>query len=102
MLPGAALATDDNASPHSKFVPPMGRISNEVCAFLTSNIPGYDCGVTLAQYAGQPDVIEKPDDVDYKFWEDNVWELQGYIADLAGDETVERGNANRPSDRGLF
>lgn len=102
-LPGAALATDDNGSPHAKSVPPPAgqTVSNETCAYLEINIPGYSCTITLAQYAGQQGLPEKPDGVDYRFWEENVWELQGDVAEAPGDETPPHRTANRPSDRGV-
>jgi hypothetical protein len=47
----------------------------DLCLFLEENIADYDCGVSLAQWAGDADQIQlapAPDGVDYLFWEENV------------------------------
>lgn len=92
-LPGAALATDDGGSKrHRNFseesaqsgdavakyqiVWPLTLIAHDECVYLELNIPGYDCAIPLAEYAGeaeQPGLPPTPDGIDYLFWEQNYW-----------------------------
>jgi hypothetical protein len=106
-IPGVALAGDDIDAdePYARYAgaEQAPYISQAECFYLEMNIPGYDCAEPLGRFAGQPDLPEKPDGVDYKFWEDNVWEFQGADDEGAGGTPPDdRGSAKRPSDRGFI
>lgn len=113
VIPGAALATDDNASPHgglsvtviADFPEPQPTVVlREACVYLEMNIPDYNCAVPLAQYAGQadePGASQKPEGVDYKFWEENYWVFADGRATFPEDAEPPR-RANQPTDRGLI
>ena len=55
-------------------------VSPEECRFFEMNIPGYQCDLTLAQWAAvedSPTYPPPPEGVDYLYWEQNVWEMGG-------------------------
>jgi len=61
----------------------------DLCLFLEENIADYDCGVSLAEYAGEAarsELLPAPDGVDYLFWEENVWNFVESGATFEGEE----------------
>jgi hypothetical protein len=97
------LATDHGLySPQEKWQPDVdvqasrltlvvfSGLSPEACRFYEMNIPEYECDMTLAQWAAAGDAPfypAPPEGVDYRFWEQNVWELAGSDATFAWIKT---------------
>jgi len=103
-ITGIAAADHDSITDHGSFqqgkdMPPPAEaqasrltllsfsgVSPEECRFYEMNIPGYQCDLTLAQWAAvgdTPTYPPAPEGVDYLYWEQNVWEMGGSLSSYA-------------------